>query len=222
MRIFVYVEGPADRDALPKLLSPLVAASHARKVTLRFIPTHGKAALLDSVSAKAANEIRDHPDSWIFALPDLYPMAPYAGTRNAHASFPQLHSLLRTRFIQKAEAIGLQDALRNHFRVHCLKHDLEVLLLAAPEQLKSRLKTTDLLRDQWRRPVEDHDDGDPPKRVVERLFRKYREKPDYVETVDAGWILERADLDTVVAATPQRFAPFVEELRILIGGGGLI
>lgn len=54
------------------------------------------------------------------------------------------------------------------------------------------------------------------KRVVEDLFNRYRKKPGYVDTTDAPWILERASLDAVEQACPQRFAPFVADLRAAI------
>lgn len=87
--------------------------------------------------------------------------------------------------------------------------------------LRERLKTKDALRDAWRRPVEDQNDQNPPKRVVEELFRRYRRKPGYVDTSDAVWILARASLEGVVAACPQRFGPFVRELRAIIEDGGI-
>src|SRR5262249_23979785 len=68
---------------------------------------------------------------------------------------------------------------------------------------------------RWRSPVEDQNDTKPPKYVVDELFRRYRTRPAYTDTVDAVWILERASLSAVEAACPQRFAPFVCELRAL-------
>jgi hypothetical protein len=44
--------------------------------------------------------------------------------------------------------------------------------------------------------------------------------PDYIETVDAPWILERASLDAVLARCPQCFVPFVNELRQIIESAG--
>ena len=99
--------------------------------------------------------------------------------------------------------------------------DLEGLLLAAPDALKQRLRTTDALNDHWRKPVEDQNDDKPPKRVVEALFNKYRKKPRYSDTTDAPWILQRAQLDAIVAACPQCFAPFVAELKTLAEIGRL-
>jgi hypothetical protein len=100
---------------------------------------------------------------------------------------------------------------RTRFKVHCLKHDLEVLLLAVPDVLRARLGTEDVLG-AWRIPVEEQNNERPPKRVVERLFMKYL-KRRYVEDADAVWILSQADLTAVERACPQCFAPFVVELR---------
>jgi len=152
-------------------------------------------------------------------LPDLYPMARYAGTRNAHASFEELERLLLERFAARAARLGLADPVRKRFRIHCLKHDLEVLLLAAPDQLRARLRTDEALRNAWRQPVENQNDNHPPKRVIDDLFRRYRRKPGYVDTTDAPWILARADLGAVRAACPQHFSPFVTDLEVAVAGG---
>ncbi len=212
MKVLVYVEGPSDRDALSALLRRLIEESRDRGIGISFHPQGSKAAILDRVPRRAADYLADQPNDWVIALPDLYPMASYTG-RNAHTSFEELHGLLRTRFDERAAVLGLAEEARNRFRVHCLKHDLEVLLLAAPDQLRERLRTADVLRGAWTQPVENQNDHRPPKRVVEDLFKKYRRKPGYVDTSDAPWILARADLTAVQNACAQRFAPFLADLN---------
>ncbi|WP_309889884.1 hypothetical protein [Archangium sp.] len=59
--------------------------------------------------------------------------------------------------------------------------------------------------------MEDQNDTEPPKRVVERLFSKYR-KDRYIETTDAPWILERASPKDLCGACPQNFKPLFTEL----------
>jgi hypothetical protein len=215
MRVLVYVEGPSDRVALEALLRPLIQIGRSRGVGVTFHELGGKAPVLDHGPRKAAAHLHENAADWVFAVPDLYPMASYQGSRNAHGDFAGLATLMRERFEARADKLGLATESRRHFRVHCFKHDLEVLLLAAPEQLRARLKTKDQLSAQWRMPIEDQNDTRPPKRVVEGLFDRYRKKPTYIDTKDAPWILERANLESVVAACPQRFAPFVSELRKL-------
>lgn len=216
MRVLIYVEGPADRAALERLLRSVTREAHAQGVGIRFLPLEGKARVLRLGPLKAAEHLAEHPDDWVFVLPDLYPMGVFEGPE-AHGSSPQLQELLMRRFRERAAERRLGAAAMDHFRAHCLKHDLEVLLLASPDALKQRLKTSDAMRGGWRKPVEEQNDDQPPKRVVEALFRKYV-KRDYVDTTDAPWVLERASLDDVIAACPQCFAPFVDELRRILRG----
>lgn len=218
MKVLVYVEGPSDRHGLEALLAPVIQDGQRRGVGVRFLALKDKASILNDSAGKAADHLSDHPGDWVFVLPDLYPMAVYDGTRNAHRSFAELELLLRDRFAARARKIGLPPATHAHFRVHCLKHDLEVLLLAAAEPLRRRLGTEDALRNRWRIPVEDQNDGRPPKRVVEALFDQYAKRRRYIDTLDAPWILARASLDDITAACPQRFAPFVTELRRIASG----
>lgn len=75
-----------------------------------------------------------------------------------------------------------------------LKHDLEMLLLAAKEELRGHLRTADRLDDSWRKPVEDQNQERPPKRVVEELFRtKSAKKRAYRDTKDAPAVLRRIE-----------------------------
>lgn len=221
MKVLVYVEGPSDRDGLAALLRTVIETGHQNRVGISFHPQHSKDALLDDVPRKAADHLADRPGDWVIAMPDLYPMSRYAGTRNAHASFADLDRLLRDRFDSRATRLGLPEGVRTRFRVHCLKHDLEALLLAAPDQLRERLGTNDALKKAWRKPVEDQNDDRPPKRVVEDLFKKYRRKPGYQDTVDAPRILERASLALIESACPQQFAPFVADLRAAVAAASV-
>lgn len=218
MRVQVYVEGPSDRVALEALLAPIIAAGKKNGVGIRFLPLGGKAAVLSRTWMNAADDLLREPGDWAFALPDLYPMLEYDGGAYAHRSPVELGRVLQSHFHKRADKIGLGAEARAHFRVHCLKHDLEALLLAAPDALKRRLGTIDGLHGKWRLPVEDQNDAKPPKRVVEELFKHYRKKARYQETADALWIVQKASLDGIVAGCPQCFAPFVRELRALAEG----
>ncbi|WP_437620055.1 DUF4276 family protein [Sorangium sp. So ce1151] len=185
MKVIVYVEGPSDQKALQALLRGVIDDGRGRGIGISFSPQGGKAPILNDVPRKAAEHLKQHPSDWVFALPDLYPMAYYDGTPNKHRSFAELWGLLQDRFTSRADKIGLAPDTRRHFRVHCLKHDLGALLLAAPDKLRERLRTKDALKGRWRNPVEDQNDDRPPKRIVEELFRQHRKKPDYIDTIDA-------------------------------------
>jgi hypothetical protein len=133
-----------------------------------------------------------------------------------HASAGEMSRVLKSKFEVCANKVSLSADASGHFRAHCLKHDLEALLLAAAGELRQRLKTTDKLRDWWRQPVEDQNDNNPPKQIVKALFKKYTPR-EYIEDVDAPWILERAKLD-IIESTCVCFGAFVRELRELTTG----
>lgn len=217
MKVLVYVEGPGDRASLEKLFRSTMDQGRKSKVSITFLPQGGKDWILQNLGRTAASHLKSNPDDYVFALPDLYPMKKYEQTEAAHHSFEQLKALLLGRFHKEAERFGLPEAVRSHYRVHCLKHDLEVLLLGAPEVLRQRLKTDENIEKNWRKPVETQNDNEPPKRVVERLFMKYRKK-GYIETIDAPWILERASPKDLCAACPQNFRPLFTELDRLSRG----
>jgi hypothetical protein len=215
VNVLVYVEGPSDKLALLALLRSIVEAGAQKRVGIHFLSTSGKERLLNNVAMKAADHLAEHPTDWVFALPDLYPMAHYHGTLNQHQSPADLRKLLNRRFKKCGDRLKLPQEVRSHFRVHCLKHDLEALVLASVVQLRKRLRTNDQLLGAWKLPVEDQNDKAPPKRIVESLFSKYR-KLSYQDTVDAPWILERSSLDEVLQACPQCFAPFLQDLRSIV------
>jgi hypothetical protein len=217
VKVFVYVEGPGDRISLEKLFRSTRDQGRTSKVSISFHDRGGKDWILQSLGRTAARHLKGSPDDYVFALPDLYPMAKYTRTEAAHPSFEQLKTLLQGRFHEEAEHFGLPEEVRSHYRVHCLKHDLEVLLLGSPELLRQRLKTDENIEKNWRKPVEDQNDQEPPKRVVERLFMKYR-KNRYIETTDAPWILERASARDLCVACPQNFKPLFTELDRLSRG----
>ena len=217
MKVLVYVEGDGDKLALGALFRASIEQGNKARVGISFHQMRGKSGILKDLALKAANHLKDNPGDYVFALPDLYPMGDYDRTEWAHRSFEQLKAHLLERFHKEADRSGLPDEVRSHYRVHCLKHDLEVLLLAAPDVLRQRLKTEDALEKNWRKPVEDQNDKEPPKRVVERLFMKYR-KRRYDETTDASWILERASIKNLCAACSQNFKPFFTELDRLSKG----
>lgn len=141
----------------------------------------------------------------MFLLPDLYPKnAPFK-----HETFQQLKTELDKRFSNFIENKKCDKRLINQFHVHCMKYDLEVLLLASEKALKAKLEV-DSFSQTWRRPVEEQDHGLPPKRIVEKLFFDCGKK--YKDTIDAPLILEQVDYLELIDTCQQQFKPFVESL----------
>ena len=217
MKVLVYVEGPSDRVSLEKVFHSIRNQGRQFKVSITFLPGGSKDWILQNLGRTAASHLKSNPDDYVFALPDLYPMAKYDRTGSAHHTYEELKALLTGRFLAEAARCGLPDATRSHYRVHCLKHDLEVLLLGAPDVLRQRLRTDEKIEKSWRKPPENQNDNEPPKRVVESLFMKYR-KQRYIETTDAPWILERTSPQDLCISCPQNFKPLFTELDRLSRG----
>lgn len=210
MKVRIYVEGAADERAL----RPLLARAVPQGVGVKLVQMRGKSRVLDEAPTRAAIHLRDYPEDLTIALPDLYPRRPYDDTPNAHQSALELRALLTKRFEGEARRLRVPKRARDRFRVHCLKHDLEVLLLACPDLLRKRLGTDDKFEQHWPVAVEDQNEDKPPKYVVDELFRKYtKPKRGYDGVNDAAYILDKASIDDLVSKCPQCFAPLVEDLR---------
>lgn len=207
MRVIVYVEGPSDRLGLERLLTPLVAQAKDKGVGVEIRDLGGKRNVYHRGVKRAVSILRNPPYSHVFLVPDLHPRnLPFP-----HETAEDLAAGFRDHFAEKSRNLGPVGVdLARRFHAHCFKHDFEALLLACPDLIRSRLDLGSLGQN-WTKPVEDHDLEDPPKRVVERLFRDAGQS--YKATVDAPSILEQASLDAVLEACPQCFAPFVDDLK---------
>lgn len=205
MKIVVYVEGPGDVACLETLLRPLLSKFTDRGTLLTFVPAprgDRKKELLTNVPIRAANTVINDPNAVVVILPDLYP--PNKGFR--HTTCVELQGGVRERFRAAVSAkTAWDERLADRFQVFCLIHDLEVLLLASDELLRDR----GLATPQWKVPVEEQNHGDPPKRVVERLFAP----GSYQSTVDGPRILAKADYRQLAARCPEGFGRFVEWLE---------
>lgn len=210
MKVIVYVEGPSDRLAMEELLADLLARLQTAGVAVQFIPTEGKRRLMLQTPIKAVNILRNDPQAVVIALPDLYP----PNVAFNHTTFDELAQALRQEFERALARKRLDDVrLCQRFHVFCFKYELEALLLAAENQLASRLGASSVAR-TWVRPVENQDHKVPPKRIVEQVFRMYGDR--YQDTIDAPLILGAAWYPEIAAACPQCFKPFVDYLESLL------
>jgi hypothetical protein len=197
VKVWVFVEGESDRLALNALWDNWSAALRNKGWGLRVLPLDTKDRFLRKIGPRAAEKLKADADDLVVGLPDYYPNAPYANTDLRHETVAQLQDLQRE--VVEAALIknhrlqreGLTEALER-FCPSAFKHDMEMLLLAAKEQLRRVLCTPQRLRG-WRIPVEGQDQQKPPKRIVEQLFRtKTPRKRAYRETKDAPAVLRRA------------------------------
>jgi hypothetical protein len=214
MEVLVYVEGRSDMEAMNQLLKPLLERKTAEGVAIRFLePATGdrKKQLLLAIPERAANILRNRPQTHIVVMPDVYPK----NKGFAHESFAEMKAGVLANFRRKLKAAELDDQrLLGRFHIFAFKHDLEALLLAFNAGIEARLKQQQIPV-TWTIPVEDQNLDQPPKRIVEALFKTYGES--YRDTVDAPAILSLADYQAIAEACPQCFKPFVDYLESLKG-----
>ena len=215
MKIIVYVEGPSDGGALKRLLFRTIENARVQGVGLEFLPLGSKKNVIFKAAGRAINILQNSYSDDVFALPDLYP--PNVG--QPHTTSDELKGILIEQFHRRwVECHVDAVSLLPRFHTHCLKHDLEALVLAAEEGLKGHLRLRHTFPVRWVRPVENQNMSDPPKRVIERLFRA--QGRHYVDTIDAPAVLARADVDTIAQRCPQCFGPFHRDLVSVASSAG--
>ena len=209
MKVIVYVEGPSDKLAMEQLLEPLLQNAQSIGVVIDFIPTEGKRKLVTKTPIKAANILCNDANAVVIALPDLYPK----NMGVTHETFSELQEQLQSEFKQILARKCIDDErLGQRFMIFCFKHDLEALILAAEEQLASRLGISSVVC-TWIKPVENQNFNHPPKRIIEQIFTEHGDR--YQDTIDAPLILGASDYTVIAERCPQCFKPFVEYLESL-------
>lgn len=213
MKVIVYVEGSSDRVAMDALLKPLIEQKQKEGIEISFpaqFRETGKSYLLIKVPRKAAIILPEEPGTTIVIMPDLYPK----NEAFPHESVEELEAGILRNFNAALQNIDNERKiqLEDRFKVFCFKHDLEALILASEEGLRRQLGLSHL-EATWQKPVEDQDQEDPPKRIVERLFRENGKR--YKSIIHARAIMEKSDYQEIARRCPQCFKPFVDFLTNL-------
>jgi hypothetical protein len=206
MKIIVYVEGPSDVLALRVVLRAIIATTMAKGMLIELHDLANKKDLLLKGPEKAARIIANSPDAHVFLVPDLYP----PNVAFPHGTFAEMKKELRKRFTKALAGKHRDESLGGQrFHVHCFKHDMEVLLLASEDKLKSHLGLS-AIKTSWRRPPETQDLDRPPKRVIETIFRERGRR--YRDTADAHLILADQAPERLADICPDSFGTFYREL----------
>ena len=224
MRVWIYVEGESDKLALLALWKGWVERLRTRGHGITIIPLDGKTKFFNKIGHRAAEKLIANGEDIVVGLPDLYPNQPYIRKKFEHSDMEQLKAIQKREVLAALEDIfGVNHVqsqqLVKRFLPSALKHDLEMLLLAAREELRAYLRTTDQLGN-WRNPVEDQNQEQPPKCIVEELFiTKSETRRAYRETKDASAILRMVtDIRTIIYdANRQIKCPFFKALLDWIG-----
>jgi len=222
MRVWVFVEGESDRIALNALWASWRTELGKNGWGIQIHPLDDKARYFRKIGRHAAEKIVNNDRDLVVGLPDLYPNATYAHTEFKHADLPELKTV-QTRLVQDAlqavfllSPVNAQDKLARFFP-SAMKHDLEVLLLAAVNELRQVLGTKETLG-KWRHPVEEQDQQKPPKYIVEELFRTKMGR-GYRDTIHARGVLEKvADIRKIIFNSSEKLeCPTFKETLDWIG-----
>ena len=201
MKVWIFVEGKSDVQALSALWSGWKQKLSEEGWGIQLIPLESKSNYFRKIGSRATEKLANDAHDLVVGLPDLYPSQNYANTDYRHNNLQELQGVQRRLVERHLQRIG--GHINSHmarFYPSALKHDLEVLILAATSQLQSRLKMSNK-PSGWRQPPEEQNQDRPPKRIVEDLFRRHL-KRSYRENTDSDAILRDADLREVAEQCP--------------------
>lgn len=197
--VWVFVEGKSDAGALSVLWADWKQKLGNTGWRLRIVPLANKSKYLANIGIRAADKLVSNVNDLVVGLPDLYPNQDFVNTKFRHSNLHELQNLqiqlVKLEVEQMVVTVEVGTCMERFF-ASALKHDLEMLLLAVPGQLRNRLKTSASSIDWPRRP-EDQNQNKPPKKIVEKLFRT-RLKRSYREITDSQAILSKATLSEVL------------------------
>jgi hypothetical protein len=192
MIVWVYVEGESDKIALNALWTRWREQLRQKGWGIQVVPLDDKSRYFRKIGPRVAEKLVNNNNDLVVGLPDLYPNAEYAHTEFKHADLTELKAVqmrLVSEALQKNFSAGAVNATAMLARFHssAFKHDLEVLLLAATNELRLVLGTTEKLGN-WRHPAEEQNHQKSPKYVVNELFRT-KKGQSYKDTVHARAVL---------------------------------
>jgi len=222
MKVWIFVEGESDRIALNTLW--MKWRELLRKVGwgIHIITLDNKSKFFNKFGSRAAEKLVNNEDDLVIGLPDLYPNSVFNSSEHKHDNLSELKSVL-TRLLKDSldRVFGLSkpqiDVMLGRFHPTALKHDAEMLLLAARDELRGVLGTSEALGN-WRHPVEEQNQTKPPKYVVNELFRTKTGRR-YCDTVHAKAVLEKVpDIKTILYCKGNQLqCPVFKELMDWIG-----
>ncbi len=204
MKVWVFVEGRSDVGALEALWGGWRRKLGDKGWGVKLISLDNKPKYLKKIGDKVAEKLVHDECDVAVGLPDFYPNREFANTEQRQERVRDLRDL-QTRLVRNGlEGQGVRGAdVDSHlarFYASAMKHDMEVLLLAATSQLRSRLNMSNE-PGSWQRPPEKQNQERPPKRIVEELFKRHL-KRSYREITDGEAILRNADLHDIAEHCP--------------------
>lgn len=179
MKVWIYVEGESDCIALNTLWKRWRESLGRVRWGIQIIHLDNKSKFFRKIGHRAAEKLANNEDDLVVGLPDLYPNREYANSQYKHDDLDELKTV-QTNLVRKnladlydRSSTQIQLALERFYPT-ALKHDMEMLLLAAKDELLAVLGTPDAL-DNWRHPVEDQNQIRPPSTLLRNCSRRKNE-----------------------------------------------
>ncbi|MBN2290382.1 MAG: DUF4276 family protein [Candidatus Glassbacteria bacterium] len=197
-RIIVLCEGETEVIAVREFIKRKWEENGLRSVGLIPIDLRGQ---LGNLHDKAERFCRDEKNIAVFTLVDLHEFkgVDLRGfgplTEKIGAAKKWLKNDFETRVLEK-------------FHPHLAVHETEAWILADGEALANRLRNRGI---RPRRNAEKIDDQNPPKKILDELFKKYR-KHEYRVLIDGAPLFKKMDFTRVYGSCPN-FREFYEDLK---------
>ena len=185
MKVWVYVEGRSDVRALAALWGGWRQKLREKRRGIQLLQLDNKPKFLSKIGSRAMEKLVNDPYDLVVGLPDLYPNRGISDNYK-HRNLKELQVVQYRLVRRELEKTGMSRSdVESHiarFHANAMKHDMEVLLLAATGQLQSRLKVSKSLAG-WRRPpggtesgqtAEENRRGTLPETSQAILSRKHR------------------------------------------------
>jgi hypothetical protein len=193
MKVWIFVEGVSDQNGLDALWKSWRQKLKQKRWGINVIQLHDKSRFFRKIGPRAVEKLLFDRNDLVVGLPDFYPNKPYSATKYSHATVDELISLQRRIVVGSLKEKSVDvDEFSQRFYPCALKHDLEMLMLASSIQLSAHLGTKKNLGKKWRHPVEEQDQDNPPKRIIESLYQEHKRR-SYKETVDSVSVLSRVE-----------------------------
>ncbi len=165
MKVWVFVEGRSDVAALEALWGGWRQKLREKGRGIQLIQLDNKPKFLRKIGSRATEKLANDPCDVVVGLPDLYPNRGISENYK-HRNLGELQVVQNRLVRRELEKTGMsQRDVESHlarFHANAMKHDMEVLLLAATSR-----------RTESRQTAEENRRGTLPETSQKILSRKY-------------------------------------------------
>ena len=101
MKVWIFVEGKSDVQALPALWSGWKQNLRENGWGIQLIPLESKSKYFQKIGSRTTEKLANDARDLVVGLPDLYPNRDYADTEYKHSNLQELQGV-QTRLVKQA------------------------------------------------------------------------------------------------------------------------